>query len=483
VTAPTTVRVQAPRAIRGAWVTSVYNIMWPSKSGLTPAAAEAELVALLDSLKSAGANAVFLQVRPESDALYKSDLEPWSQFLTGRQGQDPGYDPLSVAIARAHERNLELHAWINPFRGMTSAATATEPNHPTRRFPNSTVTWGSQKWLDPGARDVQSHVVAVVRDIVKRYRVDGIHFDDYFYPYPIEGRTFPDDASFGAYQRAGGTLARDDYRRDNLHTFVRAVSEAIKQERPDVRFGVSPFGIWKNGVPAGIRGLDAYSSLYCDSPRWLQEGWVDYLAPQLYWPTTRAAQDFKVLMNFWAGFAKDGRDVVIGHDVTKIGSTEYPASEYTKQFDLVTGARDQGVAGSILFSSTQIPKDQDGLRSKVLAEAWQGLAATPVKWDAPKTDLAPLQVKVVTGDGKAAAAAAPAFVVSLPEGQDTARARAMLLYVEEKDGLKLQQQLPASELPRSIHPHAMRPETSGRIVVSWLDTFGRESPGVVLASY
>jgi len=357
------------RELRGAWISTVFNGTWPSATGLAEEAAKAELVAIFEALADARMNAVFLQIRPECDALYRSALEPWSRFLTGRQGGDPGWDPLAFAIEEGHRRGIEIHAWLNPYRAAASR-TQRAPNHLSRTMPDAVRTYGEQLWMDPGVPEVRAHFLEVVRDVLARYDVDGIHMDDYFYPYPVAGATFDDTAS---YAQHGGGLAKDAWRRRNVDTLVRELGVLVASQRPDVRFGISPFGIYRPGIPEGITGLDAYAVLSADAPKWIAEGWVDYLAPQLYWPTTQQAQAFGALASWWAGLATSGRSVFVGHDATRAGTGAFTADEYAAQL-----AKAREVArGSILFSAKPIVTDAIGLRSTVLAAAWRKRAATP----------------------------------------------------------------------------------------------------------
>jgi uncharacterized lipoprotein YddW (UPF0748 family) len=365
------------RELRGAWIATVGNATWPSKTGLDPAASKAELIAIFDRLASARMNTVFFQVRPESDAVYASALEPWSRFLTGMQGIDPGWDPLTFAIDEGHRRGLEVHAWLNPYRGLVNAQTVPARWHITKTLPSATRPYGSLLWMDPGVAEVRTHILEVVRDIVARYDVDGIHYDDYFYPYPVAGQSFDDAAPYAAFTAAGGTLGRDDWRRSNVDALVRETADVVAQARADVRFGVSPFGIYRPGTPPGITGLDAWATLYCDPVRWINEGWVDYLAPQLYWPTTQTAQAFGKLVTWWASLAHDGRSIFVGHDATKAGQAAYSLDEYDRQMTLVRAERKSGVLGSIFWSATPLVDDQAGLRTALSARHWPAPAATP----------------------------------------------------------------------------------------------------------
>jgi uncharacterized lipoprotein YddW (UPF0748 family) len=313
-----------PREFRAAWVASVSNIDWPSKAGLTTAEQKAELIAIMDRAASLQLNAIVLQVRPACDALYASQLEPWSEYLTGAMGKPPApfYDPLEFAVEEAHKRGLELHAWFNPYRARHgSARSPIAADHISKTRPQLVRKYGSLLWLDPGEKEVQDHSLRVVLDVVKRYDVDGIHFDDYFYPYKERDRAgreldFPDDASWRRYG-AAGKLSRDDWRRENVNSFIERVYKRIKASKPWVRFGISPFGIWRPGNPAQIKGHDAYAKLYADARKWLVNGWADYFAPQLYWAIDPPEQSFPVLLRWWGEQNVKGRLLVPGLDSTK----------------------------------------------------------------------------------------------------------------------------------------------------------------------
>ncbi|MCS6856358.1 MAG: family 10 glycosylhydrolase [Sandaracinaceae bacterium] len=358
------VEVSHPREMRGVWVATVFNLDFPSRSGLAPNAAREELEQIVERVARTGLNAIFFQVRPESDALYASTIEPWSRFLSGTQGRDPGYDPLAILIELAHARGIEVHAWLNPYRGLANASTPTAPNHPTRTLSAHAIRYDSMVIMDPGAEAVRNHVRMVIEDIASRYDIDGIHFDDYFYPYPDSSRTpFPDDASYNAYLASGGTLSRSDWRRENVNALIRGVYEDLRRNHPDVRFGVSPFGIYRPGMPPGIRGLDAYETIYCDAPRWLRENWLDYLAPQLYWPTTQTAQAFEPLARWWSERADIHENLFIGHALHRLGSSPaWTVAEIETQVRIV---REIGTSsplkGSLFFRYRQIAQNTLGI--------------------------------------------------------------------------------------------------------------------------
>lgn len=296
----------AEREFRAAWVATVANINWPSKPGLSTADQQREALSLLDFLSAHHFNAVILQVRPQADALYQSSLEPWSYFLTGTQGKapDPFYDPLKFWIEEAHNRGLELHVWLNPYRAHHVSGGAISDSSLVKKRPELVVKLKEGYWwFDPAKEGTREHSTAVVMDLVRRYDIDGVHFDDYFYPYPSYngGADFPDDDSWAAYQKSGGKLSRGDWRREAVNIFIENLYREIKKEKPYVKFGLSPFGIWRPGHPSSVEGFDQYDQLYADAKLWLNKGWVDYFAPQLYWPINRIAQSFPVLLGWWSG--------------------------------------------------------------------------------------------------------------------------------------------------------------------------------------
>ena len=336
-----------PREFRGAWIATVANKDWPSAPGLSVAQQKAELISLLDAAVRLKLNAVIFQVRPSSDAVYASSIEPWSYYLTGIPGQapQPYYDPLAFAIEEAHKRGLELHAWFNPFRARLTPSEPLAMNHISRTHPEWVRSYGDQLWLDPGDPAVRDYVMRVVMDVVRRYDMDGIQFDDYFYPYPIAGaygyQPFPDGATWARYGARSG-LNRDDWRRQNINQFVQSVYQNIKAAKPWVKFGISPFGIWRPGNPPQIRGSDAYATLFADSRLWLASGWVDYLSPQLYWSVDSPGQSFPILLNWWAQQNVKHRNLWPG-----LAAYQLPPAEIAKQIQ-VTRAH-PGASGEIFF--------------------------------------------------------------------------------------------------------------------------------------
>ncbi|MGS0747051.1 glycoside hydrolase family 10 protein [Halpernia sp. GG3] len=320
---------EVPREFRAAWIATVANINWPSRNNLSTEEQKAEAIKLLDLLKENNFNAVIFQARPSADALYDSKLEPWSYFLTGETGKAPNpyYDPLEFWITEAHKRGLELHVWLNPFRAyhttggkITSESIVNTMSEDVVKLRNGTY------WMDPSSENTQNHVSEVVKDLVKRYDLDGIHFDDYFYPYREYngGRDFPDTKSWTNYLKMGGSLSRADWRRANVNKFVKRIYNEIKAEKNDVKFGISPFGIWKPGFPSDVAGSSQYDELYADAKLWLNQGWIDYFSPQLYWPIDSPKQNFNSLLNWWSSENTQKRHLWPGLNTVEIKAANRP---------------------------------------------------------------------------------------------------------------------------------------------------------------
>jgi len=330
VEAPLRVNLPAvPREFRGAWVATVANINWPTKNNFSTEQQKKEAINLLDFLKDHNFNAVVFQVRPSADALYESSYEPWSYFLTGEIGKRPNpyYDPLAFWIEEAHKRGLELHVWLNPYRAHHSAGGAVTGESVVRKMPEMIVRLkNGMYWFDPANPKTQDHASKVVMDILKRYNVDGIHFDDYFYPYASYngGADFPDNATWTAYRNNGGTLSRADWRRDNVNKFIERLYREIKAEKNFVKFGISPFGIWKPGYPATVRGSSQYDELYADAKLWLNKGWIDYFTPQLYWPIEPESQSFTALLKWWESENTHKRHLWPGLNTVAVRSSNRP---------------------------------------------------------------------------------------------------------------------------------------------------------------
>ncbi len=381
--------VDAPpldREFRAAWVATVANIDWPSRPGLSTWQQQAELIEILNRAVELELNAVILQVRPAADALYRSDLEPWSTFLTGQMGAapEPAYDPLAFAVREAHMRGLELHAWFNPFRAHhPTDSSAISSNHVSRSDSHMVRRYGQYLWLDPGSESARQHSLDVVMDIVWNYDIDGIHLDDYFYPYKerdSRGRIidFPDDPSWRLYRDNGGKLSRDDWRRHNIDTFIEDLYEHVKAAKPWVKVGISPFGIWRPGNPPEVKGFDAYQELYADSRKWLTEGWLDYLTPQLYWKVSTPGQSYPVLLKWWVSQNTRGRHIWPGNFTSRVsdkgarsGPNSWSASEL---LDQIRRTRAQpGATGNVHFSMKALMDDRGGLVDSLE----RGLYSTP----------------------------------------------------------------------------------------------------------
>lgn len=347
------------REFRAAWVATVANINWPSKPGLPTAVQKEEAIALLDFLKDHQFNAVIFQVRPQADALYASELEPWSYYLTGEQGKapDPYYDPLEFWVAEAHKRGLELHVWLNPYRAHHVSAGEVEDASIVHKMPESVVHLKEGYWwFDPARQTTQDHSAAVVMDIVRRYDIDGVHFDDYFYPYESynDGADFPDDDSWAEYRERGGTLNRKDWRREQVNRFIKRVYTGIKEEKNHVKFGLSPFGIWRPGYPESIAGMDQYDKLYADAKLWLNEGWIDYFTPQLYWPISQIPQSFPVLLGWWQQENTHGRHLWPGMNVGR-GGDQANLTEVVNQIMITRGMLPQS-KGAVHWSISSLTR-------------------------------------------------------------------------------------------------------------------------------
>jgi uncharacterized lipoprotein YddW (UPF0748 family) len=370
------------REMRGMWIATVANIDWPSRAGLTADQQRAELTDIMNRAAATGLNAIVFHVRPAADAVYQSSIEPWGAMLTGTQGQDPGYDPLVFAIQEAHARGLELHAWINPFRaGNTSDTAKLASSHLFNTRRDLVRVYGSNIWLDPGEPDVQDRSMLVILDIVRRYDIDAIHADDYFYPYvenDAAGRPipFPDNATYAKY--AGG-LAQDDWRRANIDRFVERMYREVHAVKPTIKVGISPFGIWRPGNPSSVQGLDAFATIYADSRKWLQQGWVDYLAPQLYWSISAPQQSYPALLDWWIQQSTQGRHVWPGLAAYRVNngtSSAYSLSEIPDEIRL-TRLRARGT-GEMLYNTTWTLKQNGGaVASSLAGDAYKTAALVP----------------------------------------------------------------------------------------------------------
>jgi uncharacterized lipoprotein YddW (UPF0748 family) len=357
--------------MRGVWIATVANIDWPSSKTLTADQQRVELADLMSRAANAGFNAIILQVRPAGDAVYQSDIEPWAALLTGTQGKSPGYDPLEFAIQEAHTRGLELHAWINPFRaGNTSDTLVLAPTHVFKSRRELVRIYGGNIWSDPGEPDVQDRAMAVISDIVRRYDVDAIHADDYFYPYVVNDAAgkplaFPDSSTYAKY---GAGAALDDWRRQNINRFVERMYREVHAIKPTVKVGISPFGIWRPGNPPSVQGLDAYASIYADSRKWLNQGWLDYFAPQLYWAIGAPQQSFPALLDWWISQNTFNRHIwpgIAAYRVSDGTASAFSANELPSQ---VTMTRERsGASGELFYNAQSTLKKNSGAIANTFA--------------------------------------------------------------------------------------------------------------------
>ena len=360
-----TVALAQPKAeFRGVWVATVDNIDWPNRGDYNTESQKAAYIKLLDMHQRNGMNAVVVQVRPATDAFYPSQYEPWSEWLTGKQGRPPVpfYDPLQFMIEEAHKRGMEFHAWCNPYRAVFSIGKSSiAPSHITRVHPEWFLNYGTVRFFDPGNKEAQQYVVRVIRDIVSRYDIDAVHFDDYFYPYRIAGKEFPDEASYRQY---GNGMDKEDWRRSNTDSIILALSKAIKEEKKYCRFGISPFGVWRNESKDSVgsattAGQTNYDDLYADILLWLKEGWIDYVAPQLYWEFGHKAAPYEVLLDWWSKHTY-GKHCYIGLGIYRAGSNA-AWRDKTQLPRMLTAMRNTpNINGAIYFSSKTFERNPNG---------------------------------------------------------------------------------------------------------------------------
>lgn len=380
---PLSADAQTPAApapeFRGAWIATVGNIDWPVR-GAGAEAQKQHLRTILDRLRASGVNAVFFQVRSESDAMYRSDREPWSYWLTGVQGQDPGFDPLAFAVHEAHARGMELHAWMNPYQveRNLNAAYPAAANHLSRTHPEWTMVVGAKRVLNPGLPEVSRYVAGIVADVVRRYDVDGAHFDDYFY---FEGMTTSQDAAtYSAYRNGGGTLSLADWRRDNVNRMVALVNDSVRAARPSAKFGVSPTGIRLNS-DANTRGYESYNAVFADGLAWLRAKTIDYIVPQVYWYIGKPAANYAAVVPWWNGVATE-RHLYIGQPGYKIGTTEDAATVPHTYRASTIGANLRfnrayaNVRGSVIYNTSSVLSATNGLADTLRAH-WTPLAHPP----------------------------------------------------------------------------------------------------------
>ncbi len=358
---------------RGVWIATVDNIDWPAKGNYNSDSQKTEFIRLLDMHRGNGMNAVVVQVRPAADAFFPSPYEPWSEWLTGKQGAPPQpyYDPLEFMINESHKRGIEFHAWMNPYRAEFSIGKSSiSPTHITRLHPDWFLAYGEKRYFDPGNKEVQQYVTNIVKDLVSRYNVDAIHFDDYFYPYRILGKDFPDNEKYLQY---GNGMNKDNWRRSNVDSIILMLSKAIKKENRYCQFGISPFGVWRNADKDSLNGSNTragqtnYDDLYADILLWLKKGWIDYVAPQLYWEFGHKAAPYEVLVDWW-GKHTYGRNCYIGLGYYRANSNAAwkDPNQIPRQIQALRNT--PNINGMVFFSSKTFDKNPNGwndsLRSK-----------------------------------------------------------------------------------------------------------------------
>lgn len=468
---------QAPREFRAVWVATVANIDWPSIPGLSSEQQRSEIITILDRARALKLNAIIFQIRPAADALYPSLLEPWSEYLTGTQGGDPGYDPLRVWVEEAHRRGLELHAWFNPYRARHhEAKSAFAPTHLAKTHPGAVKHYGELWWMDPGEPVAAERTLAVIRDVVRRYDIDGVHIDDYFYPYPIarplppgaakdtprEDIDFPDDPSWRRYLKSGGKVARADWRRENVNHLVEEIHRGIHALKPWVKFGISPFGLGRpDRRPPGIEGFSQYDKIYADVEHWVRQGWMDYLTPQLYWPAAATAQSFPVLLDYWAKQIHGRFHLWPGLFTSSINDTpkSWLPEEITRQVTLTRA--NPAASGHVHFSMLALLQDRRGISTMLSQQAYAQVALVPASpWLGATLPPAP-QLKR-QADGR---------VLIIPAKDEAAARFAIWQRHGERWGFSVQ---PANE--------PLVPVTDAEaLVVSAVDRLGNESPRVTLS--
>lgn len=400
----TAVYAQPKYEFRGVWIATVENIDWPLRGMTNPASQREEFIRQLDMHQRNGMNAVIVQVRPSADAFYPSTYEPWSQWLTGLQGRPPSpfYDPLQFMIEEAHKRGMEFHAWCNPYRANFNISTASiASNHITRRHPEWFLNYGGKKYFDPSNKEAQEFVVAVIRDIVTRYDVDAIHMDDYFYPYRIAGKEFPDAA---AYAKSGTKLTKGDWRRSNVDSIIKKLAIAIKGEKKLCRFGISPFSVWRNKDKDErgsntLAGQTNYDDLYADILLWMEKGWIDYVAPQLYLEIGHSKIAYEKMIDWWSRNSY-GKHIYIGHGIYRVNERaaawKNPA-ELPNQIKLLRSY--PNVQGSIYFSSKTFNENPNGWNDSLQNNYYRYPALIPpMRWIDNEKPWPPIVEKTISRD-------------------------------------------------------------------------------------
>lgn len=466
---------QIEREFRAVWVATVDNIDFPTRKNLPVDEQKAELIAVLDLAKKLRLNAVVFQVRPMTDALYRSKLEPWSEFLTGQMGRSQAFDPLEFMVAEAHKRGILVHAWFNPYRAYHPSAKTMSDDHVSKKQPSIVRQYGRSMWLDPTDPRAKAHSLKVIKDVVRRYDIDGVHFDDYFYPYAetdAEGKKieFPDEQNWRDYMHGINRLApggieknppsRADWRRSHVNEFIESVGREIKRIKPEIVYGISPFGIWQPIPDKDIAGFNAYADLYADARKWLQDGTVDYLAPQLYWETARKGLSFPNLLDWWKSQNTKQRHIWPGIPAYRIGETPtFTASEIASQISATR--QDELTHGAIFFSQKSLRRDMGGIQNELRNIVYKRDAVIPAfPWITTKRPASPT-VKIKRGQD--------CVTVSWTE-RGKRKAFWFVVYARDANGWSTSL-LPAIE--KSIVLSADRPIEN--VIVKSVDRLGNES--------
>ena len=388
------------REFRSAWITTFTNLDWPSKRGLTSEQQKAEFLTIVNDFQANSINAVVGQVRASSDAFYKSKISPWSEWLTGTQGKAPDndFDPLQFMVDECHERNMEFHAWFNPFRAVSHTRfSSVAKDHISNTKPEWFFTYGNSKYYNPGIPAVRKYICEVVKEVVENYDIDGVHFDDYFYPYTIEGQKIPDAKQYTKNNR--GCTSLDDWRRDNINLLIQEVSQTIKTVKKHVKFGVSPLAIWRNKKqdPEGSytnSGQSSYDNLYCDTKLWIEEDWVDYMAPQLYWSTKNEFANYNNLINWWTKYSHE-RHLYVGHAIYKLDERNRHSFKTAELMNQVNICRKNGkVDGSIYFRAKAFVSNHQNFQKTMSASIYKYPSLIPaMNWIDSIPPSQPLKLK------------------------------------------------------------------------------------------
>lgn len=356
------------KEMRGIWVATVLNIDWPSKKGLSVESQKQEFIKILDNVKEWNMNAVFVQIKPVGDAFYPSKFSPWSEYLTGIQGQNPGYDPLKFMIEEAHKRNIEFHAWFNPYRlTMSGGIDKLSNDNIGKQRPDWTITYGGKLYLNPGIPEVNDYIVKSIMEVVENYDIDGVHMDDYFYPYKVKGEIYNDEEQYNKY--GSNFLKVDDWRRDNVNKLIEKLYSTIKHKNKNIEFGISPFGVWRNISTDSVRGsntkagIQNYDDLYADILYWMKKNWIDYVAPQIYWNQGFKIAEYNTLVDWWSKYAKETKTNLY------IGQAAYRIKDWEKDDELINqikyNRKSEEVKGSIFFSYSSLVKNPKGILEKI----------------------------------------------------------------------------------------------------------------------